>query len=138
MFHYLICFCYKSNLGIIKKPAVYCCEVLLTRSSLLNFHNIFFDLLGYRSSPPNVLCKKGALRKKICKIHRKTPVPVSFLKKLQAPACNFIKKDTLAQLFSRESWEIFKNIVFQGMHPVAALEVTNVNETSFADMFAEL
>ena len=27
-------------------------------------------------------------------------------------ACNFIKKETLAQVFSCEFWEIFKNIFF--------------------------
>ena len=34
---------------------------------------------------------------------------VSILIKLQAKACNFIKKETLAQLFSREFCEISKN-----------------------------
>ena len=33
----------------------------------------------------------------------------SFLKKLQAEACNFIKKETLAQMFSYQFCEIFKN-----------------------------
>ena len=40
---------------------------------------------------------------KIHKIHRKTPVP---------KACNFIKKETLAQEFSREFCEILKNTFF--------------------------
>ena len=44
------------------------------------------------------------------KIHRKTPVPVSFLIKLQAETCNFIlKKEFLAQVLSCEFCEIFKN-----------------------------
>ena len=34
----------------------------------------------------------------------------------EAPACNFIKKETLAQLFSCEFWEIFKN-TFLTEHP---------------------
>ena len=34
---------------------------------------------------------------------------VSFLIKLQAEACNFVKKETLVQVFSREFWEISKN-----------------------------
>ena len=34
---------------------------------------------------------------------------ISFLIKLQAKACNFIKKETLAQVFSRENCEISKN-----------------------------
>ena len=37
------------------------------------------------------------------------PVPVSFLIKLQASACNFVKKETLAQVFSSEFYKIFKN-----------------------------
>ena len=42
---------------------------------------------------------------KFRKIHTKTPVPVSL-------ACNFFKKETLAQVFSCEFCEIFKNIFF--------------------------
>ena len=37
---------------------------------------------------------------------------VSFLIKMQAYACNFIKKETLAQVFSCEICEISKNIFF--------------------------
>ena len=37
---------------------------------------------------------------------------VSFLIKLQAEACNFLKKETLAQVFSCEFCEIFKNTLF--------------------------
>ena len=37
---------------------------------------------------------------------------VSFLLKLQVLACNFIKKETLAQVFSCEFSEIFKNTFF--------------------------
>ena len=37
---------------------------------------------------------------------------VSFLIKLQAPACNFIKKGTLAQLFTCEFFEISKSTFF--------------------------
>ena len=39
------------------------------------------------------------------KIHRKTPVP-------EPQACNFIKKETLAQAFSCEFCEISKNTFF--------------------------
>ena len=38
---------------------------------------------------------------------------VSFLIQLQAKACNFIKKETLTQVFSRESCDIFKNTFLQ-------------------------
>ena len=40
---------------------------------------------------------------KFRKIHRKIPVP---------EACNFIKKETLAEVFSFEFCEIFKNTFF--------------------------
>ena len=42
-----------------------------------------------------------------------TCVRVSILIKLQAQACNFIKKETLAQVFYCEFCEIFKNIYFK-------------------------
>ena len=54
---------------------------------------------------------------KICssnfrKIHRKIPVPESFLIKLQAESCKFIKKNTLAQVFSCEFCKISNNSFF--------------------------
>ena len=52
------------------------------------------------------LCKKRKFRK----IHRKTLVPEPFFNKAQA--CNFIKKETLAQVFSCEFWNISKNTFF--------------------------
>ena len=56
-----------------------------------------------RSSHPEVLCKKWC-SKNLNKIHRKTPVPESpFFNK------NFIKKETLTQVFSCEFCEISKN-----------------------------
>ena len=44
----------------------------------------------------------------------------SFLIKLQASACNFIKKETLAQVFSCEFSEISKNTFSYRTPPVAA------------------
>ena len=46
----------------------------------------------------------------------------SFLAKLQVEACNFIKKETLAQVFFCEFCEIFKKTFFYGTPPVAASE----------------
>ena len=37
---------------------------------------------------------------------------ISFLKKLQASVYNFIKNETLAQVFSCEFCEIYKNTIF--------------------------
>ena len=45
---------------------------------------------------------------------------VSFLIKLQASACNFIKKETLAQVFFCEFCEISKNTFSYRTAPVAA------------------
>ena len=57
------------------------------------------------------VCKKSVL--KISQnLQENTCVRVSFLIKLQAEACNFIEKETLAQVFSCEFWEIFKNTFF--------------------------
>ena len=43
---------------------------------------------------------------------------VSFLINLQAKACNFVKKETLAQVFSCQVCEIFKNTSFYRIPPV--------------------
>ena len=48
---------------------------------------------------------------------------VSFLIKLQADACNFIEKETLAQLFSCEFYEISKNTFFHRA-PLVATSVS--------------
>ena len=45
---------------------------------------------------------------------------VSSLIKLQASACNFTKKETLAHVFSCKFWEISKNTVFYRTPQVAA------------------
>ena len=59
-----------------------------------------------------MFCNKGCSLK-FCKIHWKTQVPeVSFLIKLHTSACNFINKETLAQVFSCEFCEISKNTFF--------------------------
>ena len=73
--------------------------------------------LSSRCSPQELLLWKSVLKTcskfsdcswKFNKIHRKTPVPES----LCCPAGKFIKKGTLAQVFSCEFCEIFKNTFF--------------------------
>ena len=49
-----------------------------------------------------------------------TCVRVAFLIKLQASAFDFIKKETLAQVFSCELCEIYKNTFSYRTPPVAA------------------
>ena len=62
----------------------------------------------FQKQPPEVFYKKGAL-KNLSKFTRKHLYQSLFFNKV-AETCNFIKKEALAQVFSREFWEIFKNI----------------------------
>ena len=53
-------------------------------------------------------------------------MPESLFKKvagLRSEACNFIKKETLTQVFSGELCEISKNTFFYRTPPIAASEV---------------
>ena len=61
---------------------------------------------------------------KFRKIHSKTPVPESLFNKVAGLACNVIKKETLAQVFSSEFCEISKNIFFHRPLPVAASDIS--------------
>ena len=54
------------------------------------------------------LCR-GSTKHKIPKIQRKRPVQESVSK----ISCNFIRKETLAQVFSFKLWKIFKNSFWQ-------------------------
>ena len=67
-----------------------------------------------------VVCKKVVLGN-FAKFTGKHQCQISFLIKLQAKAkaCNFMKKETLAQLFSCEFWDIFKNTILYRTPPVA-------------------
>ena len=53
---------------------------------------------------------------------------VSFLIKLHASVCNFIKKETLALVFSCEHCEIIENRLFYRTPPVAASESNKKNK----------
>ena len=61
-----------------------------------------------KSSPHGCSTKKMFL--KFCKINRKTPVPDSLFNK--ALACNFIKKESLAKVFSYGFCEFIKDTLF--------------------------
>ena len=67
------------------------------------------DQLIYRSSHPEVFCEKGVL-KNVSK----------FRESYEPQACNFIKKETLTQVFPYEFSEIFKNTFFHRTPPVVA------------------
>ena len=59
-----------------------------------------------QKQPPEVFFKKSIL-KNFAKFTGNTCASVSFLIKFQVSICNFIKKETLAQVFSREFWWCF-------------------------------
>ena len=82
--------------------------------------------LNYRSSRPELLCKKSVLRN-FAKFTGKHLCQRLFFDKgagLRPNACNFIKKQSLAQVFPCEFCEISKNIFFYGTPPVAASVIT--------------
>ena len=61
-----------------------------------------------RSSRPEVFCERGVL-KNFAKCTGKHLCQSLFLNKVAGDACNVIKKETLAQVFSWEFCEISKN-----------------------------
>ena len=72
-----------------------------------------------RSSRPDVFCEKGALRN-FAKFKEKYLCQSLSLNKAAGAACNFIKKETLAQVFSCEFCDISKNTFFYRTPPLAA------------------
>ena len=64
-----------------------------------------------KSSHQRCSVKKGVLRN-FAKFTGKYLCQGLFFKKVAGAACNFIKKETLAQVFSCEFCEISKNIFF--------------------------
>ena len=64
-----------------------------------------------RSSRPKAFYKIGVL-KNFAKFTEKHPCQSLFFNKIADVAYNFVKKETLAQVFSCEVCEIFKNIFF--------------------------
>ena len=74
-----------------------------------------------RSTRPDVFCKVGVLRN-FSKFTGKHLCQGFFFNKvagLRPKACNFIKRETLAQVLFCELWEICKNIFFYRTPPVA-------------------
>ena len=69
------------------------------------------NLLIKQKQPPEVFFKKGAF-KYFGKFTWKHLCRVLFFNKVAGGACNFIKKEAVAQLFSCEFCEICKNLFF--------------------------
>ena len=78
---------------------------------LMNTTDMTYDLFSFKNSCLEVFFQK-VLLKDSSNLLEITSARDSFLIKLQAEACNFIKKDTLVQVFSCEFHEIFKNTFF--------------------------
>ena len=72
---------------------------------------IYYNEIKPRSSCQKVFCKKAALGI-FAKFTEKHLCQGLFLIKLQAEACNVIKKETLAQVFFYEFHKISKNTFF--------------------------
>ena len=73
-----------------------------------NTHNALIGKQYWNAVTTGVLYKNVYL--KVSQISQeKTCVRLSCLLKLQADDCNFIKKETLVQVFSCEFFEIFRN-----------------------------
>ena len=85
------------------------------------YHELKVEAL-YRSSRPEVFCKKGVLKIYV-KFTGKHLCQSPFLTNLQASVCNFIKTEILTQVFSCEFYKILKS-TFYRTPPVAASDVT--------------
>ena len=80
-------------------------------------------------------CFKKRFSQKFRKIYKKIPVPHSLSQQsCRLKAYNFIKKDSLAQVFSCEFCEISKNTFFYRTPPVAA-SVTGHLRTTASDTY---
>ena len=77
-----------------------------------------------RSSRPEVFCKKGVLTN-FSKFTGKHLFQSLFLIKLHASACNFIKKETLTQVFCSGFYEISKNTFSYKTPPVTTSDIQN-------------
>ena len=89
------------------------------------------------SSCSEVFCKKGVLRI-LQNSQENTYARVSFLIKLQAEAeaCNFIEKETLAQVFSCGFRKISKNTFFtEHLRVTASGKHLNTNQISENNIF---
>ena len=94
----------------------------------------------FKSNHAEVFCNKGLL--KISENSQEnTCTRVSFLRKLQSSACNFIKQESRTQVFSCEIWETFKKtflcrtpvvIAFQYCLPIKALWVLSTHKLFYS------
>ena len=91
--------------GLSLKKLILSCTMLKNEQTM----DIFSTIL--RSSRPNLFCEKGVLRT-FANFTGKHLRQTVFFNKVAGNACNFIQKETLAQVFSCEVCEISKNTFF--------------------------
>ena len=84
-------------------------------------------------SETDVFCKKGVL-KNFEKFTGKHLCQILLFNKVAGGTCNFIKKETLTQLFSCEFNKIFKNTLFYRTPPVAASGTFGKNRKKSSDI----
>ena len=111
------------------------CHYQLRKRKLCLFEQDYFEkrpvhhyiptIHNRRSSCPEVFFKKGVLRN-FAKFTGEHLCQSLFFNKVAGGACNFIKKETLAQVFSCEFCEISKNTFFHRT-PLVAASVTARN-----------
>ena len=98
-------------------------SVIDTFTKLVSLSLSFFLLMSIRSSRPDVFYKKGVLRN-FAKLTGKHLCQSLFFNKVVGLACNLIKEETLAQVFSCGFCEISKNTFSFRTPPVAASRVS--------------
>ena len=91
----------------------------------VEFHFLF------RSSRPDVFCEKGVLRN-FAKFTGKHLCQSLVFNKVAGTACNFTKKEILAQVFSSEFCEISKNTLFNEHLQTTASVQSNLREHTVA------
>ena len=101
----------KSCLILLSSFKEDCCEILLLR-----WQSVFLKITYFHAQkqPPEVFLfyKKGVLRNFARFTEKHLCQSLFLLKFIRPQACNFIKKETLTQVFSCEFCEIFKNSLF--------------------------
>ena len=75
--------------------------------------------ISIQKQSPRGKKKKKVLLEILQNSQENSSARVSFLMKLQTEACNFIKKETMTQVFSCEFYKIYKNTFSYRIFPVA-------------------
>ena len=96
--------------GWVNYPSSRRVRTVILRFTVFDFDRGVKYLQKYRSSLPEVFCKRGVLEN-LAKFTGKHLCQSPFFNKV-AGLCNFIKKETLSQLFSYEFCEIFQKTFF--------------------------